>query len=116
MVKVWRIRAGSYRYFPSLRGHPSLHSPVDHARENMRAAPVIRTLGVVPCEGLQKGGQDVSTRRGDRQATYRDLRDRTKRQERGREENLKRIVELRRERHLHEFQSRDGALGTDALE
>jgi hypothetical protein len=54
----------------------------------------------------------VSTR-GDRQPNYRDLRERTKRQERSREENLKRIVELRRERHLHLFQSRTAGLGND---
>lgn len=59
-----------------------------------------------------KGGQDVSTRRDDGRTTYRDLRERTKRHERGREESLKRILELRRDRHLHLFQSRDVALGT----
>jgi hypothetical protein len=58
----------------------------------------------------------VSTRPGDRQATYRELREQAKRYERDREENLKRIVELRRERHLHLFQSRDVALGADALD
>jgi hypothetical protein len=58
----------------------------------------------------------MSTRSGDRQTTYRDLRERTKRQERDREENLKRIVQLCRERHLHVFQSRDIALGADDLE
>lgn len=52
----------------------------------------------------------------DQQPTYRDLRERTKRQERGREENLKRIVELTRERHLHTFASRDLELGTEALD
>lgn len=62
------------------------------------------------------GGQDVPTPSGDRQATYRELRERIKRQERDREESLKRIVELRRERHLHLFQSRDSELGADALE
>jgi len=55
----------------------------------------------------------VSTRTGDRQPDYRDLRERTKRWERSREENLKRIVELRRERQLHLFQSPSGGLGTD---
>jgi hypothetical protein len=58
----------------------------------------------------------VSTRPGDRQATYRELRERTKRQERGREENLKRLVELYRERRLHSLQGRDVALGADALD
>lgn len=47
----------------------------------------------------------MSNRSGDRQATYRDLREQAKRQERGREENLKRLVELHRERHLHLFRS-----------
>ena len=69
----------------------------------------------MPCEGLQRG-QDVSTRRDDPKATYRDLRERTKRQERGRAENLKRIVEQCRERHLHVFQSRGAELATDALD
>jgi hypothetical protein len=58
----------------------------------------------------------VSSRPGDREATYRELRERTKRHELGREENLKRIVELRRERQLHLFQMREVALDTDALE
>ena len=53
---------------------------------------------------------------GGRQPTYRDLREQAKRHERGREENLKRIVELRRERQLHLFQSRDVALGTNTLQ
>ncbi|MBV9472030.1 MAG: hypothetical protein JO206_03605 [Solirubrobacterales bacterium] len=58
----------------------------------------------------------MTTRSGDQQAAYRDLRERTKRQERDREENLKRLVELRRERHLHSFHGRDMALATDAPE
>lgn len=58
----------------------------------------------------------MSTRPDDRQATYRELRERSKRYERGREENLKRIVELRRERELHSFQSRDETLGVEALD
>jgi hypothetical protein len=59
----------------------------------------------------------VSTGPDDRQATYRDLRERSKRQERSREENLKRIVdELRRDRQLRQLQSRDVALGADALQ
>jgi hypothetical protein len=58
----------------------------------------------------------VSTQPDDRQATYRELRERSKRYERGREENLKRIVELRRERQLHSFQSQDEALGVEALD
>jgi hypothetical protein len=64
------------------------------------------------------GGQDVDTRLGQGRDNYRDLRERTKRQERSREESLKRIVELHRERHLHSFQKpgteaakRGGALG-----
>jgi hypothetical protein len=84
------------------------------AREISRAAPVIKPIGVEPRMGLQNGGSDVSNPSGDRQATYRELRERTKRQERDREESLKRIVELRRERQLHLFQSRDSGLGTDA--
>src|SRR6185437_8306682 len=63
-----------------------------------------------------KRGPDVSTQSGDRQATYRELRERTKRQERGREENLKRIVELHRERRLHLLENREVALGADALD
>lgn len=47
---------------------------------------------------------------------YRDLRERTKRQERDREENLKRLLELRRERQLHSFQNRDDALDIDGLD
>lgn len=47
---------------------------------------------------------------------YRDLRERTKRQERDREENLKRLVEHRRERQLHSFQNRDDALDIDGLD
>lgn len=84
------------------------------AREISRTASVIETFGVVPSYGMIKGA-DVTIREGDRQPTYRDLREQAKRHERGREENLKRIVELRRERQLHLFQSRDVALGTDAL-
>jgi len=61
-------------------------------------------------------GADVSIRADDRQPTYRDLREQAKRQERGREENLKRIVELRRERQLHLFQGREVALGTNSLQ
>jgi hypothetical protein len=84
-------------------------------REILRAASVVEAIGAVPSEELQ-GGPDVSTRSGERQATYRELRERSERQERGREEHLKRIVELHRERHLHSFQSRDTAVGADALE
>jgi hypothetical protein len=43
----------------------------------------------------------MATRPGEGQQNYRDLRERTKRQEDRREENLKRIVELHRARHLH---------------
>ena len=58
------------------------------------------------------GDQDVATRQGEEQRDYRDLRERTKRQEDRREEHLKRIVELQRARHLHSFTSEiqsDGA-------
>lgn len=58
----------------------------------------------------------MSTGSVDRQATYRDLRERTKRRERGREENLKRIVELRRERQLRLFRSQVAALDADGLQ
>jgi len=47
----------------------------------------------------------VATRPGERQRDYRDLRERSKRQEDRREENLKRIVELYRVRPLHSFPS-----------
>lgn len=57
----------------------------------------------------------MSTRPSDGQPTYRDLREQAKRQERGREENLKRVVELYRERRLHLFRSRDATLAPDAL-
>jgi len=55
----------------------------------------------------------VSNRSGHDQRNYRDLRERIERQERWREKNLKRIAELRRERHLHAFQRRSAALGSD---
>lgn len=84
-------------------------------REIVSPASVVRAIGVVPSEGLQRGA-DVSTQPGDRQATYRELRERTKRRERGREENLKRIVELHRERRLHTVANRDVALGAVALD
>ena len=84
-------------------------------RESVGPAPVVRAIGVVPSEGLQRG-PDVSTRPGDRQATYRELRERTKRRELGREENVKRIVELHRERRLHLLENRDVALGAVALD
>jgi len=60
----------------------------------------------------------VTTRPGEGQQNYRDLRERTKRQEDRREENLKRIVELHRVRYLHLFPSQmlgEGA-GDAALE
>lgn len=47
----------------------------------------------------------MATRPGEGQQNYRDLRDRTKRQQDRREENLTRIVELHRGRHLHSFPS-----------
>jgi hypothetical protein len=54
----------------------------------------------------------VATRPGEGQQNYRDLRDRTKRQEDRREDNLKRIVELHRGRRLHSFPSQ--ILSSDA--
>jgi hypothetical protein len=48
----------------------------------------------------------VATRPEEQQQSYRDLRERTKRQEHAREERLERIVELQRERWLH--RSEDG--------
>jgi hypothetical protein len=50
-----------------------------------------------------------------RQQGYRDLRERTKRQERSRGEQLQRIVELQRERHLHSFQRHGMAMGEGTL-
>ena len=70
----------------------------------------------MPSDCAIKKGAQVATPPGDRQAAYRELREQAKRHERGREENLKRILELRRERQLHLFQSRDVALGSDALD
>jgi hypothetical protein len=43
-------------------------------------------------------GRDVATRREEQRQSYRDLRERTKRQEHSREERMERIVELQRER------------------
>ena len=82
------------------------------AREIPRETSVVKAFGVRD----YNGGQAVTTRSGEGQATYHDLRERTKRQERDREENLKRLVELRRERQLHSFQSPDAALATDVPE
>ena len=45
---------------------------------------------------------------GERQPSYRDLRERAKRQEDRREENLKRIVDLHRARSLHSALLADG--------
>jgi hypothetical protein len=55
----------------------------------------------------------MATRPGEGQRNYRDLRERTKRLEDRREENLKRIVELYRARYLHSFpdQILSGAAG-----
>jgi hypothetical protein len=47
----------------------------------------------------------VATRLSEGRQDYRDLRERSGRQEDRREENLKRIVELHRARHLHSFPS-----------
>ena len=61
----------------------------------------------------------MATGPGERHQDYRDLRERTTRQQDRREENLKRIVELYRARHLHLFPSQilsvgwgDAGLGT----
>lgn len=61
----------------------------------------------------------MATRPGEGQQTYRDLRERTKRREDRREENLKRIVDLHRVSHLHSFPSQilsegAGEVGMDA--
>jgi hypothetical protein len=53
----------------------------------------------------------VATAPGEGQRSYRDLRERTKRQEDRREENLKRIVELYRARYLHSFPSQPVSYG-----
>jgi hypothetical protein len=45
----------------------------------------------------------VATRPGEGQQNYRDLRERTKRREDRREQNLRQIVELYRARYLHSF-------------
>jgi len=60
------------------------------------------------------GGKNVGTRVGEGRPNYRDIRESTKRQARSREENLKRIVELHRERHLHSFDRRGTASANDA--
>ena len=49
-------------------------------------------------------GSDVATRPEEQQQSYRDLRERTKRQEHSREERMERIVELQRQRWLHSFE------------
>jgi hypothetical protein len=53
----------------------------------------------------------MATRPGEGQQNYRDLRERTKRQEDRREQNLKRIVDLLRARHLHSFPSQILSVG-----
>ena len=53
----------------------------------------------------------MATRPREGHRNYRDLRERTKRQEHRREENLKRIVELYRARYLHSFQGQTLAGG-----
>jgi hypothetical protein len=55
----------------------------------------------------------VGTRVGEGQPNYRDIRESTKRQARSREDNLKRIVDLHRERHLHSFDRRGTASAND---
>jgi hypothetical protein len=62
------------------------------------------------------GGQDVSTQPGDEQPNYRDLQTRARRHERWRQENLRRIVELQRERHLHLLQTQGVGIGENDLE
>jgi hypothetical protein len=49
-------------------------------------------------------GSDVATRPEEQRQSYRDLRERTKRQEHSREERMERIVELQRQRWLHSFE------------
>lgn len=58
----------------------------------------------------------MSTGPADRPSIYSDLRERTKRQERWRDENLKRIVAGHRERHLHAFQCREEPLGANDVD
>ena len=53
----------------------------------------------------------MASRPGEGHRNYRDLRERTKRKEHRREENLKRIVELYRARYLHSFQGQTIAGG-----
>lgn len=47
----------------------------------------------------------MATRSGERQPNYGDLRERARRKEHLRDQNLKRLVETHRERHLHSFES-----------
>ncbi len=57
----------------------------------------------------------MASRAGEGQRNYRDLRERTKRKELRREENLKRIVELYRVRYLHSFQGQMTAGDADVI-
>lgn len=53
----------------------------------------------------------MAARPGAQQPPYQALRERAKRQQQWREENLRRIVELHHERHLHSFQKPAAADG-----
>jgi hypothetical protein len=57
-------------------------------------------------------GVDMAARPGARHPNYRDLRERAKRRQQWREENLRRIVELHHERHLHSLRKPGTADGT----
>jgi hypothetical protein len=52
----------------------------------------------------------VAIRSCDRKQNYSDLRARTERQERWRDEQVQRIVGLQRERHLHSFSTRSATV------
>jgi hypothetical protein len=58
----------------------------------------------------------VASRAGEEKRNYRDLRERTKRKELRREENLKRIVELYRARSLHSSPGQTAAGGTGVID
>ena len=62
-----------------------------------------------------RGDQHVASRPREQHSNYRDLRDRTKRKEHRREENLKRIVEQYRARYLHSFQGETVAGGPGGI-
>ncbi|HTU86212.1 MAG TPA: hypothetical protein VMF57_11605 [Solirubrobacteraceae bacterium] len=56
----------------------------------------------------------MAKRAGDRQQSYRDQRDRTRREEHRRDEQLERLVGLQRERHLHSFPKPSVTVGSAA--